>query len=281
LSKPSLTSVIVLSVAIVISSASTGVAAVVITGKQIKNGSITTADLANSSVTGAKIKDGSITGRDIAPGVIRQGPQGTRGLQGLPGLPGTPGPQGSPGPQGEPGEVGVTYPYQPTELAPYQRWILPGESALAPSDPRDWPLVLRASLKGSTFPSSTSLSVYPSVENRNEFSVPYPAEQLLACALFSGDELLIRSVAGPRSGRITFLPFSSPATNGPAWSSDWSWDQSDPYSSLNAYSTATAVSSASQTFSIRCYAQGDDLEIAASILRTIIPLNPDTELVRK
>jgi hypothetical protein len=94
MSKHSLTSVIVLSVAIVISSASTGVAAVVITGKQIKNGSITTVDLANSSVTGAKIKNGSITGYDLAAGVTRQGPQGIQGPQGVQGLRGVQGPAG-------------------------------------------------------------------------------------------------------------------------------------------------------------------------------------------
>jgi hypothetical protein len=78
---------------------------------------------ARSLITGAEIKDGSITGRDIKPGSLsarlfakaQSGERGPRGRQGTPGLQGPAGPsgpQGLPGPPGPAGEgqtVGTQY----------------------------------------------------------------------------------------------------------------------------------------------------------------------------
>ena len=59
-------------------------ASVLITGKQVKNGSL----------TGADIKDKSLTARDIKGAA---GPKGAQGLQGIAGVTGPAGPQGVPG----------------------------------------------------------------------------------------------------------------------------------------------------------------------------------------
>jgi hypothetical protein len=110
-----------------------------ISGKYIKNGTITNPKIANGTITGQKIgsntvtggniKDGTITGPDIADNSITaiklkgiggipgpqgntgpQGPAGPRGPQGDPGdtgADGATGPAGPAGPQGDPGPVGA------------------------------------------------------------------------------------------------------------------------------------------------------------------------------
>lgn len=74
-------------------------AATLITGAQIKDG----------SVTGKDIKNGSITRRDLAPGTARgtQGPQGQQGPQGFQGSQGPAGIQGPPGLRGLSGVLGA------------------------------------------------------------------------------------------------------------------------------------------------------------------------------
>jgi hypothetical protein len=78
---------------------------------------------ARSLITGAEIKDGSITGRDIKPGSLSprlfagsqrgaRGPRGAQGTPGLQGVAGPSGPQGLPGPPGPAGQgqtVGTQY----------------------------------------------------------------------------------------------------------------------------------------------------------------------------
>jgi hypothetical protein len=99
-----------------------------ITGKQIKDGSVRGSDLANrtigarklrlNQVTGAYIRDHSLTGADIldqsltlaklAPVAVDQlkGPQGDTGATGAAGAPG---PAGAQGPTGPAGPSGATY----------------------------------------------------------------------------------------------------------------------------------------------------------------------------
>ena len=67
--------------AVVCSTVSAGAAAL-ITGAQIKDGTITAADLATNSVTSPKVKDGSLTAKDFAAGTLLRGVPGPRGIPG-------------------------------------------------------------------------------------------------------------------------------------------------------------------------------------------------------
>ena len=73
---------IVALIALIVASAGVGVGATLITGNQIKNGSIKGVDIKNHSITKAKLKGNF------------QGPRGTTGAQGLQGLQGQRGPAG-------------------------------------------------------------------------------------------------------------------------------------------------------------------------------------------
>lgn len=77
-------------------SAGAATAAKLITGKDIKDGSITAKDLKNQTITNKKIKDGTITGAKVKDGSLSpsdfsgsvQGPTGPQGPQGSPGVSG-------------------------------------------------------------------------------------------------------------------------------------------------------------------------------------------------
>ncbi len=74
---------VVATVCLVVLLTPTAAAAVrLITGAQIKDGSITSRDVANGSLTGADIRNRSIGAADLAPGVVRQGAAGERGPAG-------------------------------------------------------------------------------------------------------------------------------------------------------------------------------------------------------
>jgi hypothetical protein len=86
---------------IVVMAASSATARSLITGLQIKNGSITSADLA----------DGTIKSRDLAPSLrhaqaVVPGPQGPQGAQGAQGEAGEQGPKGDAGAEGAQGPAG-------------------------------------------------------------------------------------------------------------------------------------------------------------------------------
>lgn len=57
-------------------------------------------------ITGKQIKDGSITKRDLRTGTLQAGPQGAPGPAGAPGAPGAAGAKGDKGDPGEPGARG-------------------------------------------------------------------------------------------------------------------------------------------------------------------------------
>jgi hypothetical protein len=90
-------------------------AAFVITGRDIKDGSIRGVDIRDSSLRGKDLKNNSLTGADIANGSLRLGdfkpgdaPAGPQGAQGA---------QGAPGPQGSQGPTGPTGPGAPVLYA--------------------------------------------------------------------------------------------------------------------------------------------------------------------
>jgi hypothetical protein len=91
--------------ALAVMGGATATAAKLLTGKDVRNGSL----------TGADVKDGSIKSRDLAPSLRPRtstpapgpaGANGERGAQGATGPQGETGPQGATGPQGERGPRG-------------------------------------------------------------------------------------------------------------------------------------------------------------------------------
>lgn len=89
---------IIAAACLVLGSTGGAVAGTVITGKQIKNNTITSVD----------IKDKSLRTKDLANGTIKR-LKGTDGDQGEQGPIGRPGEQGEPGPQGPAGLFDLTY----------------------------------------------------------------------------------------------------------------------------------------------------------------------------
>lgn len=75
-------------------------AGALITGKKIKDGSVTAVDLRNGTLTGLDVSDASLSARSFTAGVV--GPEGPEGPVGLP---------GPAGPQGAAGLRGITVYY--------------------------------------------------------------------------------------------------------------------------------------------------------------------------
>lgn len=86
-----------------------------LTGKDLKNGSVTSADVRNGSLTGRDLRNGSVGRADLSPALRRAlggataavGTSGRDGAPGAPGVPGTRGERGSTGAQGPQGVQGV------------------------------------------------------------------------------------------------------------------------------------------------------------------------------
>lgn len=85
-------------------------AAKMITGKQIKNGTVTSADIKNNNLKSADIKNGSLKAKDFAAGQLPAGPKGDTGPAGPKGDTGPAGPKGDTGPAGPAGAKGDTGP---------------------------------------------------------------------------------------------------------------------------------------------------------------------------
>jgi hypothetical protein len=77
--------------ALVVALAGTSYAAVTITGRNIKNGSIKAVDLGRNSVTSVKVKNGTLRSVDFKRGQLPAGPRGATGPKGEAGPPGAPG----------------------------------------------------------------------------------------------------------------------------------------------------------------------------------------------
>ena len=80
--------------ALVIALGGSATAAVLITGKNVKDGSLESADIKNNTLLSADIKNGSLAVKDFKPGVLQAGPRGPQGLQGIQGAKGDPGAPG-------------------------------------------------------------------------------------------------------------------------------------------------------------------------------------------
>ncbi|NYJ02185.1 hypothetical protein HNR19_002883 [Nocardioides thalensis] len=90
---------LVAAMAALIGLASSATAALVVTGKQIKDDSITTRDLRDGGLSGANFRDESLTPDDFA--TLVEGPRG---------------PQGDRGPTGPAGTAGLVYVIEPTTI---------------------------------------------------------------------------------------------------------------------------------------------------------------------
>ena len=81
-------------------------AAVVVTGKNVKNSSLTGADVRNNSLTGSDVR--GLGPADFTAGVLPAGPQGPPGPQGAPGAKGDTGAAGANGTNGTNGAPGIS-----------------------------------------------------------------------------------------------------------------------------------------------------------------------------
>lgn len=97
----------VLALGLAAGAGATATAASLITGADVRNGSLTGADVRTGSLTGGDLRDRSVRGADIARGTIpadrltkaaRSGLRGPTGPAGAPGAAGPAGPAGAPGP---------------------------------------------------------------------------------------------------------------------------------------------------------------------------------------
>jgi hypothetical protein len=96
-------------------------AAVLITGKNVKDGTLTGKDIKNNSVGSIDVKDGDLLAKDFKPGQLvagapgpagpqgAQGPQGPKGDKGDPGTPGKDGTNGTNGTNGTDGASATKY----------------------------------------------------------------------------------------------------------------------------------------------------------------------------
>jgi hypothetical protein len=84
-------------VALFVALGSSATAAVLITGKNVKNGSLTGADIKNSSLGSGDVKDGRLLAKDFKRGQLPAGPQGRPGATGAAGPAGPAGPRGATG----------------------------------------------------------------------------------------------------------------------------------------------------------------------------------------
>lgn len=80
--------------ALVVALGGTSYAAVTITGKNIRNGSVGTADLGTGAVTSSKVRNHSLQQVDFKPGELSAGPRGAAGPAGPAGAAGPQGPAG-------------------------------------------------------------------------------------------------------------------------------------------------------------------------------------------
>jgi hypothetical protein len=97
-------------------------AAVLLTGKNIKNGSLTGADLKDNSVAGIDIKDGGLLAKDFKPGQLVAGAPGPQGPKGEAGAAGTAGAKGDTGAAGSDFTIATTLASGQTERGIYDVW---------------------------------------------------------------------------------------------------------------------------------------------------------------
>lgn len=239
-------SVIAITGVILATSVTSAGAAAYITGRQIKDGTVTSADIRNgslggtdvtdSSLSGADIRNGTITGSDLASGTLRAGatgaqgpvgPQGPAGPAGATGGNGAAGPAGATGgtgadgkdgrdgadgargPAGEPGPAGSPGRTFHTYTGTSSRQFSYDASlpASPPADPTTWPLILGTTLPANAYEdASVTLSAPYNYNNPDG----------LTCAVFLDGTLVARGQHDPNSATYPFR-FSDVADGYAAW----------------------------------------------------------------
>jgi hypothetical protein len=97
-------------VAVFIALGGTTTAAVLLTGRNVKNGSLTGADIKDRSIGSVDVKDRDLLAKDFKPGQLPTGgTTGPKGDMGAQGLKGEIGPEGAKGDQGAPGAASLIY----------------------------------------------------------------------------------------------------------------------------------------------------------------------------
>jgi hypothetical protein len=118
-----------------VTAATAGVKALV-TGAQIKDGTIESRDVMNGTLRSADLAPGfaaSLRGQRGAQGVSGpQGPAGPKGDSGPQGAPGSQGPSGGQGPQGNPGPAGTAGPQGPPGAATPPKAFVASQAAPPP-----------------------------------------------------------------------------------------------------------------------------------------------------
>ena len=115
-------SLAICSLTIVASATVSATAAIVITGREIRDGTVTTADIRNNNLAGADVRDGTLTGIDIKDGSLDARELSAAAKSALTGAAGPAGLQGPQGPQGEPGQQGPEGPAGPGGPDSVIRW---------------------------------------------------------------------------------------------------------------------------------------------------------------
>jgi len=94
---------------LIVATSATAGAAVLVTGKNVKNESLTGRDIRNGSIKSTDVRDGSLTKADFSGDLAGpQGPVGPAGPKGDKGAKGDKGDPGTPGQPGAPGQNGVS-----------------------------------------------------------------------------------------------------------------------------------------------------------------------------
>jgi hypothetical protein len=121
--RPRLTFANVVSVmALFVALGGSATAAVLITGKQVKNGSLTGTDLKNNSVGSVDVKDGDLLAKDFKAGQLVAGAPGPQGPQGPKGEAGAAGAKGNTGAAGSDFTIATTLASGQTERGIYDVW---------------------------------------------------------------------------------------------------------------------------------------------------------------
>lgn len=130
-SASSFASVTIAILALVVSVSSTATAAILISGADIKNNSITTKDIKNRSITAKDIKKGSLKSKNVKDGSLKVKDMSAQTRVAMTGSQGPAGPRGAAGPEGPPGQQGPEGPAGPSGVESVETVTVVGE-AIAP-----------------------------------------------------------------------------------------------------------------------------------------------------
>jgi hypothetical protein len=201
-----------------------------ISGKQIKNGSITGSKIASNTITGSNIKDGTVGGSDITDGSISGADIANatisaaklKGVGGIPGPQGNTGPQGPAGPrgpQGDPGDTGADGATGPAGPAGPQGD--PGPQGADGQGPVSWHAVSSVGLSATATGSGTPDLVGGVGLNTHGLSTGYYMATVTGSASATGTHVVNCTVAGSTPAENTTFEFTAVAGEHRNFASTW------------------------------------------------------------